>query len=202
MTNPSATTPSAVLYLATWLPEQLHDQFSPWCDNHHREQLALPGFRRARRFEWESGRREDDPPQYLTMYDLDSLESLTSDAYLEHTRSSPGLPDFLLGNLRIERRNCLVVASLPALWWPPSPTPLLDLFQLTNEASAAELRDGIKHLASPATSGFTLRVIDSDDNDPLVLVDHGDDATEMIDTLTGGSGSLRSTWRCCFDEFA
>ena len=202
MADPSSTSPGAVLYLATWLPEELHDQFSAWCDDHHREQLALPGFRRARRFEWMSGHREDDPPQYLTMYDLDSLETLASEAYVKHTRLSPGLPDFLRGNIRVERRNCMVVASLPAIWWPPSPMPLLDLFQLTNDVSANELRDGINHLENPTTPGFTLRVIDSEDNDPLVLVDHGDDATEMIDTLTGASGSLRSTWRCCFDEFA
>ncbi len=202
MTNPPSTAPGAVLYLATWLPEELHDQFSAWCDDHHREQLALPGYQRARRFEWVSGRHIDDPPQYLTMYDLDSLATLSSDAYLEHTRSSPGLPDFLRGNIRVERRNCLVVASLPAYWWPPSPTPLLDLFQLTSEESATELRDGIKRVTDPIAEGFTLRVIDSDNDNPLVLVDHGDTATEMINTLTGASGALHSTWRCCFDEFA
>ena len=69
----SITTPNAVLYLATWLPAHLHVQFSTWCDDHHRKQLVLPGFRRARRFEWIAGGRDDDPPQYLTMYDLDSL---------------------------------------------------------------------------------------------------------------------------------
>ena len=202
MTIPSANSPGAVLYLATWLPRELHTQFSAWCDDHHREQLALPGYQRARRFEWVNGRHIDDPPQYLTMYDLDSLEALASDTYLEHTRSSPGLPDFLRGNIRVERRNCVVVASLPALWWPPSPTPLLDLFQLTSEESATELRDGIKHVTDPIAEGFTLRVIDSDNDNPLVLVDHGDTATEMINTLTGASGALHSAWRCCFDEFA
>ena len=76
----SITTPNAVLYLATWLPSHLHVQFSAWCDDHHREQLVLPGFRRARRFEWTAGGRDDDPPQYLTMYDLDSLAALHTEA--------------------------------------------------------------------------------------------------------------------------
>ncbi len=195
--------PTAVLYLATWLPSELHQQFSSWCDDHHREQLVLPGFRRARRFEWVSGGREDHPPQYLTMYDLDSLAVLKSDAYLAHTTSSGGLPDFLRGNIRVERRDCEVLAVLPSAWWPPASTPLLNLFQLNDDQLAVGLQKHISKLVStgsPLESDVTLRVIDSDDNEPLVLLDHGDAATGMIDTITAASGSLRSSWRCVFDE--
>ena len=201
----SMTAPNAVLYLATWLPSELHVQFSTWCDEHHREQLALPGFMRARRFEWVSGGREDDPPQYLTMYDLDSLDALHSDAYVEHTKSSGGLPDFLRGNIRVERRNCGVLAALPSAWWPPASTPLLNLFQLNDDQLAVGLQEHISKLASTpvgSISDFTLRIIDSDDNEPLVLLDHGDAATGMIDTITASSGSLRSSWRCAFDELS
>jgi hypothetical protein len=199
----SIAAPTAVLYLATWLPTELHEQFSSWCDDHHREQLVLPGFRRARRFEWVSGGREDHPPQYLTMYDLDSLAALRSDAYVEHTKSSSGLPDSLRGNIRVERRNCEVLAVLPPWWWPPASTPLLNLFQLNDDQLAVGLREHISKLASdssPLETEFTLRVIDSDDNEPLVLLDHDDAATNMIDTITAASGSLRSSWRCVFDE--
>lgn len=199
----SIAAPTAVLYLATWLPSELHEQFSTWCDDHHREQLVLPGFRRARRFEWVSGGREDHPPQYLTMYDLDSLAALKSHAYVEHTKSSGGLPEFLRGNIRVERRNCEVLAVLPSLWWPPASTPLLNLFQLNDDQLAVGLREHISKLASessPLATEFTLRVIDSDDNEPLVVLDHGDAATGMIDTITAASGSLRSSWRCVFDE--
>ena len=199
------SSPTAVLYLATWLPSELHEQFSTWCDDHHREQLVLPGFRRARRFEWVSGGREDHPPQYLTMYDLDSLAALKSHAYVEHAKSSGGLPEFLRGNIRVERRDCEVLAALPALWWPPTRTPLLNLFQLNDDQLAVGLREHISKLASepaPLETEFTLRVIDSDDNEPLVLIDHGDAATGMIDTITASSGSLRSSWRCAFDELS
>ena len=193
-------TPTAVLYLATWRPTHLHEQFSTWCDDHHREQLQLPGFLRARRFEWASSGRDDNPPQYLTMYDLDSLAVLTSDAYVEHTRSSNGLPDFLRGNLRVERRDCELVAALPSSWWPPARTPLLDLFQLNDDALAVGLKQHIAQLAVPADTSFTVRVIDSDDNEPLVLLDHDDAGTDLINTITAASGSLRSSWRCVFDE--
>ena len=199
----SIAAPTAVLYLATWLPSELHEQFSTWCDDHHREQLVLPGFRRARRFEWVSGGRDDHPPQYLTMYDLDSLAALKSDAYIEHTKSSSGLPEFLRGNIRVERRECEVLAALPSVWWPPASTPLLNLFQLNDDELAVGLREHISKLAlepEPPVTEFTLRVIDSDDNEPLVLLDHGEAATGMIDTITAASGSLRSSWRCVFDE--
>ena len=48
--------------------------------------------------------------------------------------------------------------------------------------------------------GFTLRVIDSTDDTPLVLIDHNETTSTLIDTITAASGSSRSTWRCCFDE--
>jgi hypothetical protein len=89
------------------------------------------------------------------------------------------------------------------LWWPPASTPLLNLFQLNDDQLAVGLREHISKLASESSSletEFTLRVIDSDDNEPLVLLDHDDAATNMIDTITAASGSLRSSWRCVFDE--
>ncbi len=199
----SITTPNAVLYLATWLPAHLHMQFSTWCDDHHLEQLVLPGFRRARRFEWIAGGRDDDPPQYLTMYDLDSLAALDTEAYVEHSKSSGGLPDFLRGHLRVQRRDCNLLAALPRSWWPPTHTPILNLFQLNDDELAVGLQEYIsKVTATPAAPipNFTLRVIDSDDDEPIVLVDHDDATTVLIDTITAASGSLRSSWRCVFDE--
>lgn len=192
--------PRAVLFLATWLPSELHASFSDWCDDHHREQLALPGFRRARRFEWLSSGRDDDPPQFLTMYDLDSLDVLTSPEYLEHARTASVLPEFLHGHLRVQRRDCSVIASLPSPWWPPTSTPLLDLFQLTDDALAIGLRQQVDAHAGPIDANFRLRLIDSAEDEPLVLIDHEESAAEAIDRLTRASGALRSTWRCRFDE--
>lgn len=194
--------PRAVLYLATWLAAEHHADFSAWCDDHHREQLQLPGFLRARRFEWVASYREDDPPQFLTMYDLVSLDALRSDEYLDHMANSPGLPVFLRGALRLERRDCDVIAAHPASWWPPITTSLLDVFQLSDDALAHDLREHMNQLPSDGPRDLSLRVIDSDDNEPLVLIDHEPDSHGLIDRLTASTGSLRSSWRNCFDELA
>lgn len=192
--------PQAVLYLATWLAPDLHADFSAWCDDHHREQLRLPGFLRARRFEWIASYRDDTPPQFLTMYDLVSLDALRTDDYREHMANSPGLPPFLRGALRLERRECSLIAAHPASWWPPAVTSLLDVFQLSDDALGQELREHINELPSSGPDGLSLRVIDSDDNEPLVLIDHEPDTHELINALTASTGSLRSSWRTCFDE--
>jgi hypothetical protein len=174
--------PRAVLYLATWLAAEHHADFSAWCDDHHREQLQLPGFLRARRFEWVASYRDDE--------------------YLDHMANSPGLPAFLRGALRLERRDCDVIAAHPASWWPPITTSLLDVFQLSDDALAHDLREHMNQLPSDGPRDLSLRVIDSDDNEPLVLIDHEPDSHGLIDRLTASTGSLRSSWRNCFDELA
>lgn len=199
-TPDASNSPQAVLYLATWLAPELHADFTAWCDEHHREQLQLPGFLRARRFEWMASYRDDAPPQFLTMYDLVSLDALRTDEYREHMANSTGLPAFLRGALRLERRDCSVIAAHPASWWPPTATPLLEVFQLSDDRLGLELREHITALPPHGPDGLSLRVIDSDDNEPLVLIDHGPDAHGLIDRLTASTGSLRSSWRTCFDE--
>jgi hypothetical protein len=168
--------PRAVLYLATWLAAEHHADFSAWCDDHHREQLQLPGFLRARRFEWVASYREDDPPQFLTMYDLVSLDALRSDEYLDHMANSPGLPAFLRGALRLERRDCDVIAAHPASWWPPITTSLLDVFQLSDDALAHDLREHMNQL--PTTNRWSslitsLTVMDSSTDSLLRRVRFG-----------------------------
>ncbi|MEX1217624.1 MAG: hypothetical protein WEA11_03785 [Acidimicrobiales bacterium] len=200
MAESPSSPPTALLYLATWLPPKLHQEFSKWCDDHHREQLSLPGFQRGRRFECLDGGQDDDPPQFLTMYDLDSLDSLSSDEYRQHSRQSAGLPKFLEGAIRVQRRECTVIAVVPKLWWPPAPTPLLEVFQLNDDKLMDDLSQQINQLPDVPEPDFSLRLVDSIDNEPLVLVDHTN-ATKMIETIAAVSGSLRSSWRCCFDEF-
>jgi hypothetical protein len=106
--------PSGLLHLRTWLEPDLDQGFSDWCDGHHADQLAIPGFRRVRRY---SLVRSDalDPPDYLTIYDLDRLDVLDSDAYAAHRERATGLPEFLKGQLRAARTDAWVVASAPAL---------------------------------------------------------------------------------------
>jgi hypothetical protein len=103
----------------------------------------------------------------------------------------------------VQRRDCNLIAALPASWWPPTHTPLLNLFQLNDDELAVGLQQHISTLTTTSASpipDFTLRIIDSDDDEPIVLVDHDDAATILIDTITAASGSLRSSWRCVFDE--
>ena len=86
-------TPSGLVLLLTWLPSEEHDEFSVWCDDHHREMLTVPGFLRARRFARMDGDGTD--AQVLTMYETTDSSVLSSDAYIEHGRNSTGLPEFL-----------------------------------------------------------------------------------------------------------
>ncbi len=107
-------TPSGLLHLRTWLPAELDERFSAWCDVHHLEQLAVPGFQRVRRFELERSAAAE-PPRFLTVYDLDRLEVLQSEAYADYGRRSPGLPEFLQGHLRAARSEAWLVAGIPGV---------------------------------------------------------------------------------------
>ncbi len=111
MTSP---TPTGLLHLRTWLPPELDGRFSAWCDDHHLEQLAVPGFQRVRRFELDDSLAEA-PPRFLTVYDLDALDVLSGEAYAEYGRRSTGLPDFLKGHLRAARSEATIVADVPAV---------------------------------------------------------------------------------------
>lgn len=107
-------TPTGLLHLRTWLPADLHEPFSTWCDTHHLEQLAVPGFRRVRRFSIVRS-LVDDPPRYLTVYDLDHLEVLEGDEYAAYRERSTGLPEFLQGKLRAARTDAWLVAGVPGV---------------------------------------------------------------------------------------
>ena len=69
-------------------PPMLEDEFNAWYDTEHiPERLAVPGILTALRFVCIEGGH----PRYLAMYDLESLDVMTSTAYLEvaHDKSSP-----------------------------------------------------------------------------------------------------------------
>lgn len=106
-------TPTGLLHLRTWLPAELHEPFSTWCDTHHLEQLAVPGFRRVRRFSMVRS-VVDDAPHYLTIYDLEHLEVLDGADYAAARQRSTGLPGFLQGKLRAARCDAWLVAGVPA----------------------------------------------------------------------------------------
>ena len=59
--------------------EQGREQFYDWHDKEHiPERLAIPGFRRGRRYT-----RPGHSPEWLTMYEADDLDVLVSPEYLK-----------------------------------------------------------------------------------------------------------------------
>ncbi len=92
---------SALLQLSSEIDSEIEEVFNRWCDGHTRVDLALPGFRTARRL-----RKSDrwagasDAMPYLTLYELDDLAALTGDAYDHHDQS---MPEEFEGHLRYGR---------------------------------------------------------------------------------------------------
>lgn len=107
--------PSGLLHLRTWLDPELDETFSVWCDGHHGEQLEVPGFRRVRRFSLVAASPDaGEPADYLTVYDLDRLDVLESDAYAAYRARGNAVPDELQGRLRAARTDAWLVAAVPA----------------------------------------------------------------------------------------
>jgi hypothetical protein len=106
--------PSGLLHLRTWLPAELDETFSVWCDGHHGEQLEVPGFRRVRRFSLVASTAAE-PADYLTVYDLDRLDVLESDAYAAYRARGNTVPEALQGRLRAARTDAWLVAAAPAV---------------------------------------------------------------------------------------
>jgi hypothetical protein len=93
---------TALLHLESELgPGADVDGFSDWCDHHHTEILAVPGFLRARRFVqlWPGA----STTRLLTLYDLLDAAVLDSDAYAAHGRDHTPLPDALAAALTFTR---------------------------------------------------------------------------------------------------
>jgi hypothetical protein len=112
--------PSGLLHLRTWLPAELDETFSVWCDGHHGEQLEVPGFHRVRRFSLVAS-TADEPADYLTVYDLDRLDVLGSDAYAAYRARGNTVPEALQGRLRAARTDAWLVAAAP-----PTEAPATD----------------------------------------------------------------------------
>jgi len=196
--TPSAA-PRAVIHLRTWIPTELREEFSSWCDDHHRDQLGIEGFVRARRFELVSA-SFPDPPDLLTLYEIDDLDVLESPAYLAHREAARALPDTFAGRLRVMRLDCTIDASLPTKWWPAPRTVELDEFHLNDLDIVEPLRTIDADAFTGLDHDMVLRVLVSTSDDAFVLFDHGDDDSAVIDDLVATSGATRSRWRCVFDE--
>ena len=186
------TTPSGLVLLLTWLPSEEHDEFSAWCDDHHREMLTVPGFLRARRFAHMDGDGTD--AQFLTMYEITDISVLTSDAYIEHGRNSTGLPEFLKGKLRMSRLDCELESAVPEDWWPGS-------FQ--HELRMVTHPDGEPFSGSGSTGDsalpITVRTYRSSQGPRVLLSEPA--GTPEVDDATASSQQW-SRWRCAFAESA
>lgn len=112
--GPDPAVPSGLLHLRTWLPVELDETFSVWCDGHHGEQLEVPGFRRVRRFSLVAS-AVSEPADYLTVYDLDRLDVLESGAYAAYRARGNTVPEALQGRLRAARTDAWLVAAAPAV---------------------------------------------------------------------------------------
>ena len=87
------------------------EPFYAWHDREHMpERLAIPGFRRGRRFA-----RPGHSPEWLTIYEADDLSVLTSSAYLARLNApTPGTVETVRHFQNTSRAVCCVVHSVGA----------------------------------------------------------------------------------------
>lgn len=85
------------------------EQFYDWHDKEHiPERLAIPGFRRGRRYI-----RPGHSPEWLTLYEADDLGVVVSPAYLERLNSpTPGTVSTLRYFQNTSRAVCRIVHSV------------------------------------------------------------------------------------------
>jgi len=97
-------------FVAIWhdvAPEGRADYYE-WHDREHMpERVGIPGFRRGRRYIAERG-----APEYLTLYEVESLEVLTGQDYLNRLNNPTPLTRRTVTHLRnVSRSLCRVGAS-------------------------------------------------------------------------------------------
>lgn len=99
---------AAVVIWNDIVPER-REEFFRWHENEHiPERLALPGFRRGRRFV-----RAGHSPEWLTIYEADSLDALTSPEYLARLNSpTPATTHTLTYFRNTSRAVCRLVHSV------------------------------------------------------------------------------------------
>lgn len=85
------------------------DQFYAWHDKEHiPERLAIPGFRRGRRYV-----RPGHSPEWLTVYEAEDLDVVVSPAYLERLNTpTPATVDTLRYFRNTSRAVCQIVHSV------------------------------------------------------------------------------------------
>jgi hypothetical protein len=104
----SALLGAAAVLVWNDVAEYGREQFYEWHDKEHiPERLAIPGFRRGRRY-----RTPAHSPEWLTMYEADDLGVVTSPEYLERLNSpTPGTTKALQYFRNTSRAVCRIVCS-------------------------------------------------------------------------------------------
>jgi hypothetical protein len=92
-----------VLFVLNDVPKGMDEEFTRWYQQEHlTERLALPGFRRARRY-----RSVDGQPNYMVVYDCDTVDVLASKPYLDRlAHPSPWTRKIMPHFLNMERSAC------------------------------------------------------------------------------------------------
>jgi hypothetical protein len=92
-----------VLFVLNDVPKGMDEEFTRWYHQEHlTERLALPGFWRARRY-----RSVDGQPNYMVVYDCDSVETLASAPYLNRLAHPTSWTQKIMRNfLNMERSAC------------------------------------------------------------------------------------------------
>ena len=109
--EPTALLGQAAVVIFNDVTPEGREEFYRWHDGEHiPERLAIPGFRRGRRF----GRRGHSP-EWLTLYEADDLATLTSPAYLERLNAPTPATVSAVAHFRNTSRSiCRLVHSLGA----------------------------------------------------------------------------------------
>lgn len=99
---------SAAVLIWNDIADEGRDEFYRWHDKEHiPERLAIPGFRRGRRYG-----RPGHSPEWLTMYEADDVAVLTSQPYLERLNAPTPLTQRTLVHFRnTSRAVCRLVWS-------------------------------------------------------------------------------------------
>jgi hypothetical protein len=105
----SALLGDAAVIIWNDIADEGREEFYQWHDKEHvPERLAIPGFRRGRRFV-----RPRHSPEWLTMYEADDLAVLTSPAYLARLNApTPATTSAIRHFRNTSRAVCRVVHSV------------------------------------------------------------------------------------------
>jgi hypothetical protein len=92
-----------VLFVLNDVPKGMDEEFTRWYHHEHlTERLTLPGFRRARRY-----RSVDGQPNYMVVYDCDTVEILASAPYVSRlAHPTPWTQKIMRNFLNMERSAC------------------------------------------------------------------------------------------------